>query len=70
LGDGSDVSRSSPVPVSGGHAFTTVKAFGSHTCGTTNSGDLFCWGYNLDGQLGDGTREHRLRPTYIEKPTL
>jgi alpha-tubulin suppressor-like RCC1 family protein len=70
LGDGSDVSRALPVPVSGDHTFTTVKAFGSHTCGTTNSGDLFCWGYNLDGQLGDGTREHRLRPTYIEKPTL
>jgi serine/threonine protein kinase/alpha-tubulin suppressor-like RCC1 family protein len=57
-----------PVRVSGDHAFASVHAFGSHTCATTTSGDLFCWGYNLDGQLGDGSRVNRARPAYIEPP--
>jgi len=45
-----------------------VSAFGAHTCGTTTTNELFCWGYNLDGQLGDGTRENRYRPVYVDKP--
>jgi alpha-tubulin suppressor-like RCC1 family protein len=57
------------VRVAGGHTFSSVRAFGSHTCGTTMSGEAFCWGYNLDGQLGDGTRMNRSRPVYLEPPT-
>ncbi len=57
-----------PVRVAGDHAFATVHAFGSHTCGTTAAGDLFCWGYNLDGQLGDGSRVNRSKPAYVEPP--
>ena len=49
--------------------FATIRAFGSHTCATTMSGEAFCWGYNLDGQLGDGTRTHRSRPVYVQRPS-
>jgi alpha-tubulin suppressor-like RCC1 family protein len=56
------------VKVAGGHTFVTVRAFGSHTCGATASGEAFCWGYNSDGQLGDGTRTHRTKPVYVERP--
>ncbi len=69
LGNGAMSQDSSePVRVAGDHAFASVHAFGSHTCGTTASGDLFCWGYNLDGQLGDGSRVNRARPAYVEPP--
>jgi alpha-tubulin suppressor-like RCC1 family protein len=57
-----------PVRVAGDHAFASIHAFGSHTCATTASSDLFCWGYNLDGQLGDGSRVNRSRPAYVEPP--
>ena len=56
------------MEVAGGHAFAILHAFGSHTCGATVSGEVFCWGYNLEGQLGDGTRVNRTRPVYVEPP--
>ena len=60
--------RNAPVRVAGGHVFSSIRAFGSHTCGTTTSGEAFCWGYNLDGQLGDGTRVNRARPAAALPP--
>jgi alpha-tubulin suppressor-like RCC1 family protein len=69
LGDGGNAQDSAePVRVVGNHTFATVRAFGSHTCATTSSGEAFCWGYNLDGQLGDGSRVNRTRPVYVEPP--
>jgi alpha-tubulin suppressor-like RCC1 family protein len=69
LGDGGGTQDSSePVRVAGDHSFAAIRAFGSHTCATTPSGEAFCWGYNLDGQLGDGSRTNRSRPVYVEPP--
>ena len=41
--------------------FTQVSAggldfVGQHACGLTSDGKAYCWGYNDDGQLGNGTR--------------
>lgn len=70
LGDGGSAQDSAePVRVVGNHSFAAMRAFGSHTCATTSSGEGFCWGYNLDGQLGDGSRVNRTRPVYIEPPS-
>jgi len=69
LGDGGSPQDSpEPVRVTGDHSFAAIRAFGSHTCATTPSGEAFCWGYNLDGQLGDGSRVNRARPVYVEPP--
>jgi len=56
LGDGSTVSKSFPVPVTGGFTFTALALGGVHACGLTAAGDAYCWGANDYGQLGDGTR--------------
>ena len=34
-------------------------------CADTNSGAVQCWGYNLDGQLGDNTRTSRSSPADV-----
>jgi len=36
-----------------------------HTCARLRDGGLECWGANAGGQLGDGTRRHRARPTLV-----
>jgi alpha-tubulin suppressor-like RCC1 family protein len=44
-----------PVPVAGGLTFATLSASFLSTCGVTTAGVAYCWGYNWDGELGDGT---------------
>jgi alpha-tubulin suppressor-like RCC1 family protein len=55
----------SPVAVSGGLTFSSISAASTSTCGVTPSGDAYCWGNNLSGQLGDGTTTSRSAPTAV-----
>jgi alpha-tubulin suppressor-like RCC1 family protein len=66
LGDGTTTNRLAPVPVAGGRLFRRVDAGNSVTCGVSypdNRG--YCWGYNRDGELGDGTYTGRLMPVAV-----
>ena len=47
----------SPVEVTalGGIARLSTAIDSNHTCAINGGGDLWCWGFNEDGQLGDGT---------------
>lgn len=54
LGNSGTLSHSyEPVPVAGGHTFTSLSTTNMHTCGTTTSRALYCWGSNNSGQLGN-----------------
>jgi alpha-tubulin suppressor-like RCC1 family protein len=57
LGDGTtdDSDESGPQLVIGGYEWTMVSVGDEHVCGVTTSGAAYCWGYNDDGQLGNGT---------------
>ncbi len=58
LGDGDAAefppSRNTPTPVAGGLTFATISAGWQHSCGVAPGGLAYCWGYDFDGQLGDG----------------
>ncbi|MFN8489803.1 MAG: hypothetical protein U0350_19615 [Caldilineaceae bacterium] len=41
-----------------------IATGGSHTCVLTTNG-VKCWGYNKDGELGDGTTTNRLTPVNV-----
>ncbi|HEX2217571.1 MAG TPA: hypothetical protein VHG35_02120 [Gemmatimonadales bacterium] len=46
-------------------AFRQLSAGTSHTCGVTTDNLLYCWGYNGEGSVGDGTTTHRLAPVQV-----
>jgi alpha-tubulin suppressor-like RCC1 family protein len=47
--------QGTPVPVFGGLTWSTIQTGWFGSCGLTTTGAAYCWGYNYDGQLGDGT---------------
>jgi alpha-tubulin suppressor-like RCC1 family protein len=56
LGDGTDVDRLAPVPVSGlGSGVTAIAAGQSHSCAVTASGAVKCWGLTTYGAVGNGS---------------
>ena len=64
LGDGTTVSRSTPVAVQGLHDAVALAAGGYHTCALTRS-LVKCWGWNRAGQLGDGSTADRSTPVDV-----
>lgn len=54
-----------PVPVSSAHAFASVSAGVAHTCAVTNEGAAYCWGRNVEGQLGDGSTASSSVPVLV-----
>jgi alpha-tubulin suppressor-like RCC1 family protein len=56
LGDGSFGGVAPlPVQVAGGNKFAALSAGGFHTCGITASLQVFCWGSNGSGELGQSS---------------
>jgi serine/threonine protein kinase/alpha-tubulin suppressor-like RCC1 family protein len=67
LGDGTNEDRASPVRVQGLPGAPLALAAGAvHTCAVLSDRSAWCWGQNLQGQLGDGTNTHRSTPTPVE----
>ena len=54
-----------PVDLGIGRSAKQISAGESHTCALLDDDSLKCWGYNLYGQLGQGTRE-RIGDTFSE----
>jgi alpha-tubulin suppressor-like RCC1 family protein len=55
LGDSTEVAvRLRPTRVAGRRQWRQVDAGGQHSCGVTTANKAFCWGYGINGQLGNG----------------
>jgi alpha-tubulin suppressor-like RCC1 family protein len=72
LGDGTHVRKSIPSPISaasfGGNAVRDVKAGHYHSLARTADGNLYAWGNNSQGELGDGTNAAKAVPVRVSAP--
>jgi alpha-tubulin suppressor-like RCC1 family protein len=68
VGDGTAVGEDkvTPVDVVGlGSGVADITTGSYHTCALTTTGGARCWGGNLYGQLGDGTKESKFSPVDV-----
>jgi alpha-tubulin suppressor-like RCC1 family protein len=66
IGDGTLVNRSVPTTVSGlSSGVVRISGGRGSTCAVTTTGRALCWGWNLYGQLGDGSTVNRLAPVTV-----
>lgn len=65
LHPGNGIASTVPVLVDGPPLTDIVHGL-DHICGLGPAGEVYCWGGNDFGQLGDGTNIARTKPTLIE----
>jgi cysteine-rich repeat protein len=58
LGQGNEIDSDTAVLVPGLPAvIVEIATGGNDTCAISDTGEMWCWGYSLDGQLGNGGEE-------------
>ena len=66
LGDNTTTQRRAPVDVNGlASGVASLSSGGAHTCALTADSGAKCWGYNLYGQVGDGSTTQRKTPADV-----
>lgn len=55
------------VSAQGGALTNVLKVIAGrmHTCALRSGGTVWCWGYNVEGELGDGTATNRSTPVQV-----
>jgi photosystem II stability/assembly factor-like uncharacterized protein len=70
IGDNTTIERLTPVQVDVSLVTTwsSIDAGGTTgtTCGIATTNELYCWGRNLAGNVGDGTNTDRLKPEPVD----
>ena len=63
---GTNTTQDHPSLVAGGATNWTAVSAGYHSCGRRTTGQLFCWGYDGTGELGDGgTNTNQSEPVEV-----
>ena len=70
LGDGGTANSDVPVKVKlpAGTKVTAIAAGGYYSLALTSTGAVFAWGYNADGELGDGGTANSDVPVKVKLP--
>lgn len=71
LGNGAtSASQTTPVQVGSATDWESIALGGTFSCGTRAGAQLYCWGNDLSGQLGQGDVAMRTSPTRVFLPAL
>ena len=67
LGQGTTVSHDTPVAISfpSGVSIVDVRAGGMHSLALSSTGEVYAWGDNAYGQVGNGTHTNQLTPAVV-----
>lgn len=65
LGDGTTVTRATPIRLAGVTEVRSVSNGSTHTLALKSNGTIWSWGQNNNGQLGDGTTTGRNAPVQV-----
>ncbi|MFA6908210.1 MAG: hypothetical protein WC263_05280, partial [Candidatus Micrarchaeia archaeon] len=66
LGDGTTTDHYTPTQINSTDAFTSLSSGSYHSCAIrANDSSILCWGYNVYGQLGDGTTASSYNPVKV-----
>lgn len=68
LGNGSGgagFKSSAPVGVLTSVSFVTTAAGDLHSCALSLAGDAYCWGEDINGELGNGSQVQKLTPVQV-----
>lgn len=66
LGDGvTSIHSANPVQAVASGSFVDVEVSGAHACALKDDGIVFCWGYNVAGQVGAPANPGVLVPTPV-----
>jgi alpha-tubulin suppressor-like RCC1 family protein len=67
LGNAKNVGKETvPVQVGHAHNWASVTSGTFHTCGVRTDASAWCWGYNADGQLGNGSHTDATKPVPVQ----
>ena len=64
------IDQPQPVKALGGLIVMGIAAGLAHTVACTDSGAVFAWGWNSDGQLGLGDDQNRCQPELVDASIL
>lgn len=69
FGNGATIHYSAtPLQVVGGHPFVAIGAalgLSDHSCGLALDGTAYCWGANVEGELGNGSTNNSMVPMEV-----
>jgi alpha-tubulin suppressor-like RCC1 family protein len=70
MGNGSTADQLTPGPVTmpGGVAFTKITSGQNHSCAIGDDNRTYCWGFNGNYQVGNGTSANQLTPVAVVVP--
>ncbi len=69
IGDDETPASLAPVNFGAGRTAQAITAGGYHTCALLEGGEVRCWGYGANGQLGYSKSPHQTAPMSVSDPS-